>query len=1159
MRPLQTSWKHYLLPEETVFVDHVVQFGWHVPRLKLLLPRLKTFPVQDPIVGWQRNLPAMQMFFRMNTSTEENLKPNMFLEEFRVLPPSVEELCLSLPCTLELKEHSTQGRSAASELITALQLLPEEMLEDAKTSRTGLFTTIYPEGNVIEQNAIPRNADPCKEEDAEKAVCFRSYHDYKLEVPITPPCSKPKDARNKDCITLTAEELSPVSTTFHSLDADKDILESLGSHSAVQTLCLKVPLIKDKSEHLTIEEVKCRIPIQPDTSVDLILEEDWSKLGSNMKNTNIIEQVKTNVQGTEDLSATEIESFETMIGNKLEGIFEKKISPIRPKTIIHKWNEQSPCNVSSVPVINPWSSQNSLIFMDACKNTDRSTGDDITVVTDGQKTDQPKVSLPLLKFEKLKQYLTPSKEILSVTDGSQASTSQQRSCHSYKSLDGGLSGHDTQAKEDLLSHFIALRTRNTLDHSECKYEENVLSQANDEQKIRSTNKENVVFCNVVSESLPEEPTHQTITVHVTPSGNKSDKDEMIFKNAALLHILVTLRDLVLMCSLDATLEYLCKAQEKYKSVFGPYLDGMWRKLRIVQFVREKAEEPNPKVTALLKWMEKANVEYKHLKVLLLTQTNSKTITEYLDNICSKTGGLRAIGLCPADGNTFLETKDVLDSLRSYSCVISKNQYIGSSFPWAHFSLVVEYDCTDYWLQLCQKLNVSHITLKTSVPDTQKHDDHQHRMRVPYVLLTSELINNSELLHILESRHDMSFLERSSNRSLHLFGGKSQCTVITVDVSNVIIIQELEEIVHDKSAENLILKLVALSLQYSCCWVLLYQKKSNQSEYSLSGDILHGICLIYAAIIPLTAKSEDVEIKHFSDITALHQLSLSASSPRQSQTSTSVKHAAALQGHPTNVHSPRVSYKNLQSDILLGRANTEESSSSFPFQRSQSKDHKSQPLLSSVVRTLQCYRRSAMSEPPEMVDQTCCTETDFGTCPKILKWGTWSVDGTEHLHQSTRLQGKTVDGPFPSWQHSFLPRVSYQSNPVYKPYEQESNFSISQESVYADLLSKQNSRNPSNCGNELTNAIGQQAAPLQQTPEKFCSHLFPVSSNEGTSDAYYSRNGIAGKRRVTMDDTMASEGMSAEKDFTELSQLKRKKLSYEKVPGRCDGQTRLKFF
>lgn len=40
------------------------------------------------------------------------------------------------------------------------------------------------------------------------------------------------------------------------------------------------------------------------------------------------------------------------------------------------------------------------------------------------------------------------------------------------------------------------------------------------------------------------------------------------------------------------------------------------------------------------------------------------------------------------------------SLRKYSHAIVNNKYIGSDFPWAHFSLVVLYDCTDVWLKLC---------------------------------------------------------------------------------------------------------------------------------------------------------------------------------------------------------------------------------------------------------------------------------------------------------------------------------------------------------------------------------------------------------------------------------------------------------------------------
>ncbi|XP_075681720.1 protein shortage in chiasmata 1 ortholog isoform X3 [Rhinoderma darwinii] len=1317
----------HLLPEETVFVDHLAQFGQHLPRLSSLLSRLKTFPIKDPLVDWQRNLPAEKRLFRMKTSIEEDLKPNLLLEEFHVLPASTDEQCLSLPCTLELKE-STQSRLPVSELITILQIAPEEMSEeDGKTNITGLSTKISPEDDYfIERNTIQRNLDPCKKEDMEDTVSFRSYHDYEIEVPITPPCSKPEDTMNKNCINLTAEELSPISTTFNITDADNDILECFGSHTDVKPLLLKVPLIKDRSEHLTIEELKGKISIKPDTSLDLTLEEDWSKLGSSMKDPNIIEHLNTNIPSGENLNPTEIESFKTIIADKPEGMSEK-VSAINQKTSVHKLEKQSSCN-DSLSVINHSTAQNNVIFMDTINIADMNA-DDIKIVTHGDETDQPKVFPTLLKDENLKRNLTPSKDILSVSYVGPASTSQQKSCKPDLSLDRGLSGHDTQAKDDadLLSSFIALRTKSLLGHSESKHKQKVPSPANDAQKSKpTTNKESVV-CSGISEAMPEEgPKRQAITVHVTPSasqchayqvlraaaepvlnklvylevfacmewnfasvpfdctrfflrkqekiisdktGNKSEKDIIIFKNAALLHILVTLRDLALMCSLDATLEYLCKAKQEYKSVLGSYLDDIWRKLRIVQFVRDKTEELNPKITAFLEWIEKANVEYERFKVLMLTQMDTKIIEETLNNIYIGTEGLRAVGLCSASGNTFLKTKDVLDSLRSYSCVISNNQYIGSDFPWANFSLVIEYDCTDYWLQLCHKLNISHMTLKTSVPEnlilqTPKHYNHLLDMHVPYVLLSSEeLINNSELLHILESRYNMTFIERSSNTSLHLFGNKSHCAIITVDVSTVIILEELEELMQDKSAENLILKLVALSLQYSCCWVLLYNK-SNQSEYSLSGEILHGVCLIYAAIIPFTLKSEDVDIKvlissgidetgslihqivnytltlcksdpykwldrswlsvfiseaekvllsfpcinpmvaqlllcrgsslqsllsathdqleelfpevpskvlkHFSDITALHQLSLSASPSKPSQTPTGMEYTAAVQGPTSNIPSPCVSNEILpQSDVLLSKAKSNkcnDKSLSFLFQKSQRIDKISQPLLPSACHTSERYKISTISEPQS--GHSCCTNRDFGTFSKPLKKWTWSENGLDqHLHQSACLQDNTVDKTFFSGQHGLLQRASYHLNPVYKSNEQEPSFSINHESFYADLLSEQNSTTPSYCTNELMDAvcISQplpsqiQRAPLKQTQGNFHNNLLTANSNEETDDSYYSQKGIVGKRRLTVNSVMTKDGMSAENNITQLPQLKRRKLTYERVPGRCDGQTRLKFF
>ncbi|KAM4048986.1 protein shortage in chiasmata 1 ortholog [Anomaloglossus baeobatrachus] len=924
---LSTTLEDYLLPNETVFLDYLAQFGQHVPRLRSLLSRLKTFPVQDPLVDWQRIPPPDEMLFRMDSSIKENLKPNMFLEEFHVIPPSIKEDCLSLPCTLELNKNCSQSRPQVSELMTILQLAPEEMSEEpGKTDITGLSTKICQEDDFIEHSTFERNLDPHKEENVEKHVCLKAYCDYELEVPIIAPCLNPKDKVTKNCVNLAPEELSPASTTFRITDGDTDILESMVSDMAGEPLLLKVPLSNNKSEHLTIKELKRRISVNPDNSVGLTLEEEWSKMRLNAKDQNIIEQLKIDIPITENLNTTEIESFKTIISDKLERNVEEKVSLINPKTNVHECKPQTSSNDSSLSMVAPVASQSNVISKDSNtpNNTDMNP-ENIKVFRHQEKTDQPKILLP--PFKNVKRHLSPTKEGVSVNYVSQASKSQEQSYQLDQSLKKGLSVHDVQAEDDcdLLSSFIALRTKGPLGHSEQKCEGNVLSQGtSDKRKSKSASKENVAFYKVISKAIPGECAKFQI-LHVTPStsqcqayevfqadaklvlsklvhlevsacmewnfrsvpfdhtrfllrkqekiindgcklGNKNDKDMMIFKNAALLHILVTLRDLILMCSLDAALEFMCKAKQQYKSVLGPYLHDVWRKLRIIQFGRDESREPNPKISAFLKWMEETNLEYEHYKVLMLTQMDENTIAEALNNISVKTGGLMAVGLSPADRNTFLETKDVLNSLRSYSCVISKNQYIGSNFPWTHFSLIVEYDCTDYWLQLCKMIKVSHMTLKTSVPNnpilnTPMHNKHLCYMLVPYVLLSSvELINNSELLYILESRYNIMFIERSNNSSLNLFGKKSHCAIITVDVSTVIIIQDLENLMPDKSAEALILKLVALSLQYSCCWLLLYDKKSNQFEYSLSGDILHNISLIYAAIIPFTSKSQDVDIK-----------------------------------------------------------------------------------------------------------------------------------------------------------------------------------------------------------------------------------------------------------------------------------------------------------
>ncbi|XP_063770759.1 protein shortage in chiasmata 1 ortholog isoform X2 [Pseudophryne corroboree] len=1301
---LPTNIDDYILPEETVFLDYLAQFRLHLPGLATLLSRLKTFSVQDPLVGFNRVLSAKDTLYRLDTSTNEHLEPNILLEEFHLLSPSAEE-SLILPCTLELDEHAKEGRSFMSDLIARLQLAPEKVSEMEGLTSTAGLTKIQPKNDFIEQSTIKRSPDPCKYEEALDTVCFRSYHEAELEVSLTPPCLVSKDTANKICVNLAEEELSPTSPIFYITDVAEDIIECLEYNADIKHLLLKVPHIQNKSERFTIDEIKQNMSINPDISIDVTLEDNWwHTLGQNEENNKSIEPLTANIPSTHSLTPTKMESFNTITASQLESILEESVCQcsLKQNIIVHNHEEQARSRDSSpskIIHIQPPSQRNvSVTFADPI-----STADTTHSLIHENEEDESSVLLPLQKHEPKQNLQSITTAASSISHVKPANINLRDTCKAHKSMDGGLCGPEKLAKNDadLLSSFIVLRTKSLLGQAENRQTEKLQVHANGTQNCRPEHKENnVVSCNAEYDGSPqkrseENSKHHQITVHFTPTdsqcqayrvlqaeaapvlnklkgfglsactvwnfasvtfdctrfflrqqektisdsckiGNKSDKDMMMFKNASLLHILVTLRDLILTCSLDTALEYLYKAKHMYKSALGVCLEHVWGKLRIVQFVRDKTEEVNPKMTALLDWIEKEDIEHKQLKVLILTRMDSGVIAETLNNALSKTKVLKAIGLCPASETTFVDPKSVLNSLISYAFIITNNQYIGNDFPWAHFMLVIEYDCTDCWLKLSHDRNVSHMTLKPFLPDALILESTKHSgkdllcdMQVPYVFLSSEeLINSSEILQVLESRYNMTFIERSCSASLQLFGKSSPCAMITIDVSTVIILQRLDEFMHDKSAENLILKLVALSLQYSYCWVLLYAKQRSHSEYNLSGDILHNITLIYAAVVQLTSKSEDLEIKVLISPgvdetgSCIHQivdhmlmsctsdpykwldrswlsvlitkaenillsfpcinpmvaqlmlcrgvslqwllsatndqlkkllpevpskflkLSRSTSSPRpaDSHTPANMEHCGStdnVQGSVVSVHNPCISI-------------TENKKNIFELQ------------LSSAFGA-ESYIR-ATPPAPELSNSfgdICSTGSTFLGFSSNQKKAAWPENVFEqHIHQSTDQKRSLVSSPFPSGKDGFLQRVFHHPHHVDSSMENKPSFSINSKHFFADLPMQQNQPY---CITKLENVMytsqplptEKQSDPLQGE-RTFHNHLLSGSNNE--SDYFnFSQMRFVGKRRFMISSLTVKEGTLSGKTCSQPDQGKRRKLTYERVPGRCDGQTRLKFF
>ncbi|XP_027694975.1 protein shortage in chiasmata 1 ortholog [Vombatus ursinus] len=335
--------------------------------------------------------------------------------------------------------------------------------------------------------------------------------------------------------------------------------------------------------------------------------------------------------------------------------------------------------------------------------------------------------------------------------------------------------------------------------------------------------------------------------------DKNDEREVILKQAALVHLLVTVRDLLLMCTLDTALGYLLKAKDVYKSMLGSCLDIIWKQLEIVQFIRKKKPETNHKEQQLyclmLHLVQTNNTEEHRFKVLIITRMDSDDEHCLLIEKLSKIKGY----------------------LKKCSCLVIHNRQIGPDFPWTEFSFMVEYNYVENccWTEHCKQLDIPYMTFKTVLPDgvfkksasLDRFGGFLLEIQIPYVFLTSEgLLNTPEILQLLESNYNITLVERCCSESLQQFGDTDRYVVVTVDEGTAIIIQGLEELNYEKASDNFILKLIALSIQYSYCWVILYSKERLNSEYCLTGKTLHHLALIYAALVPFGVKSEELEVK-----------------------------------------------------------------------------------------------------------------------------------------------------------------------------------------------------------------------------------------------------------------------------------------------------------
>ncbi|XP_053181467.1 protein shortage in chiasmata 1 ortholog [Scomber japonicus] len=336
--------------------------------------------------------------------------------------------------------------------------------------------------------------------------------------------------------------------------------------------------------------------------------------------------------------------------------------------------------------------------------------------------------------------------------------------------------------------------------------------------------------------------------------------ELLFNQVALIHVLVTLKDLLLKCDLGTAVEYLTKAAE---ACAEQSLKQLVKRLQIILYLSHRDQESPHKLLELHQllaaWLQGRKGQNNRDKILVIISVDSddsrSTIIKDLNQLTDVTA------VCPMEDKNKLNGANVVSSVRDSVCALVYEKHIGPDFPWNCFSLVVEYDHPGQspWAAICRERSISHLTFNTILHDEKKKASWCLEDNVPYVLFVTEgLLNCPVLLQTLESVFNITVLERSHCPSLQMLGGTHHYSVITVDERTAIVVQEQDELCAERASEGVVMRLTALSLQYSCCWIILHCPDNREGGFS--GEAFSNLVLIYSSLVLFGMKSEDLDVK-----------------------------------------------------------------------------------------------------------------------------------------------------------------------------------------------------------------------------------------------------------------------------------------------------------
>ncbi|XP_056369999.1 protein shortage in chiasmata 1 ortholog [Oenanthe melanoleuca] len=1186
------------LEDEFVLIDNRENFCKRLPTLSTLLSRLQFFLVKDPLLDSEGQILTAKNIFRECLTFQNGMKMEEsqnelqgIKENFCTISIKDEEYFL-LPVELEFSKPNN-GRSDCVKIPSYLQL--KEVLNLAPV-------TIDDE-------------DLCKQVIREAE--YIPYLKDEMEVPLTPPCRQERSWVNFLCRGLQEEPISLSGNSILISEPSREFLESLVWQSEKyrdnmsSLLLVEHPGVSLVHQHRSLTELQKELPVEVEAPMLGSLEEVWwLHRGLNPAAVEILEQFNMDRSNRSSLLPTEVETFTQFTSYQIERWLEEKNSVTNQELLSAERHQ-------SEKVVNPNLSlqiQRQYFDMSAVSSAKtHSTNTSVEEPTGG--------SIRKVKTEEAIHFLNQEKKTPkpSVSDSCKGVSSKLDNS-SYSGKPASLASKWANDDSDL-NNFIMMRSRHTkvTQREEKCYVDRPEKVVQREEQLMCVHKEDDSFCETVKTEEKTQENKDIITVNIQPSesqcqayrlleeaaipvlkdlihldvlasvtwsfdsvkfdhtrfflkqqekvvcdnfkqGKIDEKEIMLFRHAALVHLLVTVRDLLLTCGLDTALGYLSKAKDIYKNILESCLNNIWRQLKIVQYSSQKKHEKHPKITALqcemLNWM-KSYGEKHDIKILIITRMDSEREKAAFIYPLSRIEGLKAVDLNSEKKGSPLNCKEIISNLSRFSCIVVHNQQIGADFPWTHFSLVIEYDYSENsgWKNLCKNLNVTYMTFKTSLPETIQMGNHGGsfllEVQIPYVFLTTEgLLNMPDVLQLFESKYSLKgntllnlvliyatiieLTQKSEDFEVKVVltpGIEETALIIRQIADNILIASNISpDEWLDKSWLSVLPSETEKCLLTFPCINPLVAQFMLKKESSLNKLFLASFDQLQE-LLPEVPKKV---LKHFSDMVSSYNLNTAAPLEK------TVKSAS----HPENLNNFNTLHlddkQNFQILELLDKAQT---STGISHMNSKA-----------LIPPLNRHKGFFKSDLPSCMQKNACS-SDVITRRKPEFFAA-SKDYEDFSHLEVKSSLPVQREPF---------RMHDCSDHTSKDSEKEDFFATfsgcapqkSSKSFLEELRDTTFKSPEIQIHQPLWNDSSSPGPCNSFAHDGFLSDFFDDTDELQNLNFNQIGGASKGKRKQRPSFLWTKEKIKT--GFPEVQEFKKRRLTYERVPGRRDGQTRLKFF